>query len=301
MKNSENPKETLFSTVFREYRGFTVMKHGGRDLFHRILDLGNMGAVEDINIRSEFEKELYQLLLQMANNLKCLSDQGLTHNDIKPENIVINDKGEINLADFGATTKVKKDSKDTSPEKLPQSEDKDKKEILTGTPAHMSPEKILRSKCKDMQIETKNGLRKILFDDDYKKKNRNTEILKDIISQKEDIWGLGITILEVCNFSFMKMMGNIKFGWYDDFGEKMSKKFSPSKYEFDDYFNPYIKNCPEGIQHLLRRMLTYDSVSRISAEDLLKESCAAVRMAKGLTEEEKCELLRGLQTKPFFM
>ena len=48
------------------------------------------------------EKLVKWIIYQIAEGLKFLHDNNIIHNDIKPSNILINNKGEIKLCDFGS-------------------------------------------------------------------------------------------------------------------------------------------------------------------------------------------------------
>ncbi len=57
------------------------------------------------------EKEIAYILNQLASGIKHLHDKGITHNDLKPSNILIKEVGENSIyviSDFGISTKLRK-------------------------------------------------------------------------------------------------------------------------------------------------------------------------------------------------
>lgn len=74
--------------------------------------------------KSDFQKIL-QFLIQSLRTLSYLHERKIYHSDIKPENILVNESGQVKIIDFGlANLKVKKG--------------------LYGTPAYMAPEIIFQ-------------------------------------------------------------------------------------------------------------------------------------------------------------
>lgn len=68
--------------------------------------------------------------LDVAEGLKAAEDIGLLHGDVKPENILLDEKGHAKLVDFGIATFANQGSQDG----------------IWGTPYYVAPEKIKRQK-----------------------------------------------------------------------------------------------------------------------------------------------------------
>ncbi len=76
--------------------------------------------------------------------LKFAHSKGVIHRDIKPGNILISNKGEIKLADFGIASAEKENT---------QEEDITQAGITLGTPAYMPPEQFEDSKSVDARAD----------------------------------------------------------------------------------------------------------------------------------------------------
>ena len=70
------------------------------------------------------------LMRQVAAALQRAGEAGITHRDVKPENILLTRKGEVKVADFGLSLDVHQ------PENLTQTG------VTMGTPLYMSPEQV---------------------------------------------------------------------------------------------------------------------------------------------------------------
>ncbi len=67
--------------------------------------------------------------LEVAEGLKCASNEGLVHGDVKPENILLDENGQAKLVDFGIASLSGNQSDE-----------------IWGTPYYIAPEKVRRQK-----------------------------------------------------------------------------------------------------------------------------------------------------------
>lgn len=75
------------------------------------------------------EEEAKRLIKQLIQVLAYLHSQGITHRDIKLENVILNEKNNIKVIDFGFSTVQ-------NPHK--------KIKMFCGTPSYMAPEIVSR-------------------------------------------------------------------------------------------------------------------------------------------------------------
>lgn len=75
------------------------------------------------------DQERFQLAEQLLKGLSYAHQNKVIHRDIKPENILVNDAGQLKIADFGLAQILNEDS-------ITQ------KSSIVGTPGYMSPEQI---------------------------------------------------------------------------------------------------------------------------------------------------------------
>lgn len=88
-----------------------------------------------IRSKEEADKILYllpKIIEQAAEGLARMHSQGWVHRDVKPDNFLANDKGDVKLIDFGLAQKAKRGLR-----KLLSLKSK-----RQGTPSYMSPEQI---------------------------------------------------------------------------------------------------------------------------------------------------------------
>lgn len=62
--------------------------------------------VEKSNGKSIPEKQIVEVMLNVAKVLQYLHGKGIAHRDIKLENMLLNDKGVYKLCDFGSSDRT---------------------------------------------------------------------------------------------------------------------------------------------------------------------------------------------------
>ena len=103
-----------------------------KDNLYLILDYFSGGDLRFyLNKNVQFnEKQIKFLVSNIILSLKYLHQNNILHRDMKPENLVFDEKGYLNLTDFGISKKIKKNK---------QIKDR------SGTPGYISPEMILKN------------------------------------------------------------------------------------------------------------------------------------------------------------
>ncbi len=103
-----------------------------KDNLYLILDYFSGGDLRFyLNKNVQFnEKQIKFLVSNIILSLKYLHQNNILHRDMKPENLVFDEKGYLNLTDFGISKKIKKNK---------QIKDR------SGTPGYLSPEMILKN------------------------------------------------------------------------------------------------------------------------------------------------------------
>ena len=82
------------------------------------------------------------ILSEACRGLKYAHDNGVIHRDIKPDNVLISNRGEVKLVDFGIARAP------TDP-----GEELTKTGTIMGTPAYMSPEQLISAKNLDTRTD----------------------------------------------------------------------------------------------------------------------------------------------------
>ncbi len=81
-------------------------------------------------------KRAIRYFLQMAYGLRAAHQQGLTHHNLKPENVLFDARGNVKLSDFGLSRVIEVDQSKGMPQVF----------VGTGGMGYMSPELIARNK-----------------------------------------------------------------------------------------------------------------------------------------------------------
>ena len=133
---------TFVERFLREARAAAQLDHPN---VVRILNAGEEGGrhfivmeiVEGENLRTRLRREgrlekaeALRLATGTAHALAAAHELGLVHRDIKPDNIMINEDGEVKVADFGLARQVTEGGEITG------------EGMACGTPPYMSPEQI---------------------------------------------------------------------------------------------------------------------------------------------------------------
>ncbi len=113
--NTDNIVNLVALSRGKSNKKYALMEYGGDDLEYSSL---HNGPFSGDKLKSTF--------FQAANGINTLFKAGYQHHDIKPENILINDKGVVKICDFGFATKI----------------DETEPMVRSGSPGYMSPEKL---------------------------------------------------------------------------------------------------------------------------------------------------------------
>jgi eukaryotic-like serine/threonine-protein kinase len=113
-----------------------------RSSYYIVMEFVDGMSLEDLIKRSPLPPiEAILIFREICRGLKYAHDHGVIHRDIKPDNVLISNTGEVKLADFGIA------SSDESEDNLT------KTGTAMGTPAYMSPEQIEDAKNADCQSD----------------------------------------------------------------------------------------------------------------------------------------------------
>lgn len=108
-----------------------------RSLPYLVMELFNYPNMKDILVRAEVRESIAFLVPRMieraAEGLAHVHEKGFIHRDVKPDNFLVSDRGEIRLIDFALAEKKK-----TGLAKLFGGKSK----VIVGTRSYMSPEQI---------------------------------------------------------------------------------------------------------------------------------------------------------------
>ncbi|WP_257296534.1 serine/threonine-protein kinase [Endozoicomonas sp. YOMI1] len=126
------------------------LSRGRSDHKYALMEFGGQDLLKSSEEDGLFEgEELKTTFFQATRGISTLFKAGYQHHDIKPENILINTKGVVKICDFGLAKKME-----------------GIKQVDSGTPCYMSPEKLYR--------------------------------LTNYPNDRADSWALGCTFAEMC-------------------------------------------------------------------------------------------------------
>lgn len=131
--NSENFLKlygSFFDEFMSEKRYTLVMEYAKETLAEKIKNLKNCG-------KPEREAEALKALECLVRSMKILNEKGISHRDIKPDNIFISLDGRYLIADFDASEEIKRDDYGRTIKS---------KTRIVGTKYYMAPE--IRAFCK---------------------------------------------------------------------------------------------------------------------------------------------------------
>ena len=77
-------------------------------VFLEMMDIGAMTNLVEERRGNMDEKICAYILKQTLEGIKYLHSRGIVHRDIKSDNILVNKKGDIKIADFGYATQLNK-------------------------------------------------------------------------------------------------------------------------------------------------------------------------------------------------
>jgi serine/threonine protein kinase len=105
--------------------------HGLHYFVMEYVDGPNLRQIERANKLST--REALQIIPQICEALQFAHDEGVVHRDVKPENVLLDKKGRVKIADFGLAKILGREPKDL---RLTGARD------VVGTPHYMAPEQV---------------------------------------------------------------------------------------------------------------------------------------------------------------
>lgn len=115
---------------------FTMKMVRGRTLTHRI------HALPEGPIHPETLGELVGVIVRVCDALALAHAKGVLHCDIKPDNIMLGDWGEVFLMDWGIAQPCEPSMRRGAPERIRISVGDDGSTQVAGTPGYMAPEQV---------------------------------------------------------------------------------------------------------------------------------------------------------------
>ena len=212
-------------------------------------DLKNLIEWNDFNYNEKIQNISRYIFFQVVCGLKILHEKNLSHNDIKPGNILVSPTGKTKICDLGSTDKIEKISGN-------------------GTNGYLSPQAILKSKrTKEddmyavgivfLELLTKKiGLFSIEEKEGEEKEGEEKEKLKDILKYYYDIKYLNNEWNQ--NINYDSIVDYIIDNKYDEFKSKLKD-------------NMFLNNEDNNNKELINNLLEIDPKKRKTAEQVLNE------------------------------
>lgn len=106
-----------------------------------------MEFVDGMNLRQLLDtghvspKEALAIVPQICDALQFAHDRGIIHRDIKPENILLNQSGQVKIADFGVARLIAREQSEETGNETPAAGQTAAGAVI-GTPQYMAPEQI---------------------------------------------------------------------------------------------------------------------------------------------------------------
>lgn len=115
------------------------------DVHFLVMEFVAGGSVRDYAMRQPEERittqDAVRFMLQACEGLREAQSLGVLHRDIKPDNLILNDRGVLKIADFGIAKLLEQDANLTMTGGL------------TGTPLYMSPEQ-----CRGVELDFRSDM-----------------------------------------------------------------------------------------------------------------------------------------------
>jgi serine/threonine protein kinase len=115
----------------------------GTGLYYIVMEFVNGGSVKDLMREGPMDQvQAIDIVMKVADALTSAADMHIVHRDIKPDNIMLTEKGQVKLADLG----IAKEKSSEAPGITMSS-------VMMGTPAYMSPEQAMDAKNADARAD----------------------------------------------------------------------------------------------------------------------------------------------------
>ena len=147
----EDPSEV--SRLRREAQALAALSHPGIVAVHAVEDEGPrpflvMEYVEGRQLSQLIPEtglpahELVEYGLAVAGSLAAAHERGVTHGDLKPENVMVTAEGRVKVMDFGLAIRERSEPEGPEAVTRPARGSGESPGVVTGTPAYMAPEQL---------------------------------------------------------------------------------------------------------------------------------------------------------------